>query len=144
MNNTIMISKNLGTVPLDVIINNIIPYTYHKQPQNLLIDIRTFKSDYSLVDSIYSTQYDNTILLNDLLRFCNINISPSYGIKNIFENVLRRNFIISNKSHEYLITLVIVHFHRNVNVNTERKIKFIWGLLTPYERTAFINKYILE
>jgi hypothetical protein len=144
MNNTIMISKNLGTVPLDVIINNIIPYTYHKQPSHLLIDIRTFTSDYSLVDSIYSTQYNNTILLNDLLRFCSINVSPSYGIQNIFEKVLRRNFIICNKSDEYMISLVIIHFHRNVNVNTERKIKFIWGLLTPNERTEFINMYVLE
>ena len=45
MNQIKMISNifdNLRTVPMDVIINNIIPYTYHKQPTNLLIDIRRF------------------------------------------------------------------------------------------------------
>ena len=135
---------DIKTIDLDVIINNIIPYTYNKQPTNLLTDIRSFKSDYSLIDSIYNTQRDNTILLNDILRFCCINITPSYGIKNIFENILRRNISICNKSDEYFITMVIVHFHRNLNINTEKKIKFIWGLLTPHERTDFINKYILE
>jgi len=131
-------------LPEDVIINHIIPYTYQVQPRRLLYDIRSFVNDYSFVESIYMTQFNAHILLNDLLRFCYINVSPSYGIENIFEKVLRRHYCISGKSEECLINIVRLNFHRNVKVQTERKIKFIWGLLTRQERTQFINKYLLD
>ena len=131
-------------LPEDVVINHIIPYTYQLQPRRLLYDIRSFVNDYALVESIYMTQFNALILLNDLLQFCYINVSPSYGIENIFENVLRRHYCISGKSEEYLISRVRLNFHRNVEVRTERKIKFIWGLLTRQERTQFINKYLLD
>ena len=131
-------------LPEDVVINHIIPYTYQLQPRRLLYDIRSFVNDYALVESIYMTQFNALILLNDLLQFCYINVSPSYGIENIFENVLRRHYCIYGKSEEYLISRVRLNFHRNVEVRTERKIKFIWGLLTRQERTQFINKYLLD
>lgn len=131
-------------LPEDVVINHIIPYTYQLQPIRLLYDIRSFVNDYALVESIYMTQFNALILLNDLLRFCYINVSPSYGIENIFDNVLRRHYCISGKSEEYVINRVHLNFHRNVEVRTERKIKFIWGLLTRQERTQFINKYLLD
>lgn len=124
-------------LPEDVVINHIIPYTYQLQPKRLLYDIRSFVNDYALVESIYMTQFNALILLNDLLRFC-------YGIENIFDNVLRRHYRISGKSEEYLINRVRSNFYRNVEVRTERKIKFIWGLLTRQERTQFINKYLLD
>ena len=131
-------------LPDDVIMNHILPYTYVTQPRRLLNDIRSFTTDYNLVESVYMTQFNELILLNDLLRFLYINITPSYGINNIFENVLRRHFYMKNKSDAYLITQVRVNFHRNVGVNTERKIRVIWGLMTPWERTKFVNKYILQ
>jgi hypothetical protein len=136
--------KHINTLPFDVIINNIMPYTYKRQPTELLIDIRSYISDYSLVENEYIIHYNYQIFLNDLLHFCYINISPSYGVTNIFENVLRRNYSICKKSDDFLITFVIIHFHRNSNIHIESKIKLIWGLLNPIERTGFINKYILE
>jgi hypothetical protein len=87
------------------------------------------------------TQLNDMILLNDLLLFLYI---PSYGIENIFETVLRRHIYFGNKDAEFMINHIRLDFHRNTGVNTERKIRIIWGLLKPYERTNFINKYVLE
>jgi len=134
----------IDRLPEDVIINHILPYTYKLQPIKFLNDIRSFVTDYSLIESIYMTQFNEIILLHDLLRFLYINISPSYGIENIFDTVLRRHFCLKNKNEEFLINIVIICFHRNIDINIERKIKIIWGLLRPNERTQFINKYIIE
>jgi hypothetical protein len=134
--------KLMIKLPEDVIVNNILPYTYIPKPKHHLEDIRSCVEDYSLVESVYMTQLNEFVLLNDLLRFLYINISPSYGIENIFDNVLRRHFTIKNKNEEKLINIVIIWFHRNVQVNAERKIKMVWGLLKPCERKKFINKYI--
>jgi hypothetical protein len=131
-------------LPEDVIINHIIPYTYQVQPRRLLSDIHSFVNDYTLVESIYMTQFNQHILLHDLLQFCCINLYPSYGMENLFDGILRRHCSISGKSEEYLINMVRLNFHRNVELQTERKIKFIWGLLTRQERTQFINKYLLD
>jgi hypothetical protein len=134
---------NIGLInklPDDVIINHILPYTYEPQPRKILNDIRSFSKDYSLIENIYMTQFNELILLYDLLRF----LYPSYVIKNIMENVLRRHFHLKNKPCEYLINMLNVCFERNLEINTERKIKILWGLLKPIERTNFINKYIIE
>ena len=136
-------------LPDDVIINHILPYTYMTQPIHLIEDIRSFTTDYNLVESVYMTQFNELILLNDLLMFLFINIKPIYGVNNmfgindIFENLLRRHFYMKNKSDVYLITQIRVNFHRNVGVNTERKIKVIWGLMDQVERANFINMCIL-
>jgi hypothetical protein len=138
------ISEYIRRLPEDIIMNHILPYTYQTKPRNHLYDIRNFIHDYALVDSIYATQFNEIILLNDLLRFLYINVTPSYGIENIFENVLRRHFSFANKSDAYCISRIRIHYHRNVTVNTDRKIRSIWGLMKPQERTKFINQYIVE
>jgi hypothetical protein len=129
-------------IPEDVIINHILPYTYNTQSQKLLRDIRSFSEDYSRIEAFYMTQWNELVLLNDLLIFWQMKLYPSYGIENIFENILRRSFLISSKSDADLITMVRLDFHRNLSINTERKIRFIWGLLKPYERARFIHKFL--
>jgi len=138
------LSEYIRRLPEDIIMNHILPYTYQTKPRRHLYDIRSFINDYALVDSIYATQFNEIILLNDLLRFLYINVTPSYGIENIFENVLRRHFSFAHKSDAYCITHIRIHYHRNIDVNTERKIRSIWGLMKPQERTKFINQYVLD
>uniref|UniRef100_A0A6C0DRC7 Uncharacterized protein n=1 Tax=viral metagenome TaxID=1070528 RepID=A0A6C0DRC7_9ZZZZ len=137
-----MNSQYIQKIPIDIIINHILPYTYNPKPKNLLKDIRSFVQDYSIIENLYMTQMNPTILLHDLLRFCNINITISYGIDNLFEMILRRHFYFCNKTDEYMNKKIRFSYHRDVNWRTERKIKCLWGLLKPKERTLFINKYI--
>ena len=132
-------------LPYYVVHRCIIPYTYELQPKNLLMDIRSFRVDYSLVENIYYTMYNSSILFTDLAQYCNgdgaayaDDISPKY-IK-----ILRRHTALRNKTDEYIQTLEL---HNRFGVGPRayaRRSRIIWGLLTPAERTEFINRYILE
>ena len=48
------------------------------------------------------------------------------------------------RSNNEITDFIFIAFHRDVSVNITRKIRFLWGILTPIERTRFINKYIIE
>lgn len=134
----------INKLPFDIIVNNILPYTYRPQPKKLLYDIKSYITDYLFLENVYMTQYNEFVLLNDLTKFCEKNLEPSYGIKHKFEIVLRRHISIVNKNDEELINMIRLNFHRNIENNADRKVKFLWGLLKRHERTSFINKYILS
>jgi len=135
--------KLIDRLPFDVIVNHILPYTYNPQPKNLLLDIRSYVNDYALVESVYITQYNEFVLLHDLKKYCGAYLNPYFGMNNNFYSILRRHVSIKNQSEETLINMVRNNFQRNLEINTERKVKFVWGLLTPTERTDFINNFIL-
>jgi hypothetical protein len=88
--------------------------------------------------------YNGSILFTDLVQYCNgagadiDDISPKY-IK-----ILRRHIALKNKTDEFIQTLEL-HNRFGVGPRTyARRSRIIWGLLTPAERTEFINRYILE
>ena len=135
--------KLIDRLPFDVIVNHILPYTYNPQPKNLLLDIRSYVNDYALVESVYITQYNEFVLLHDLKKYCGAYLNPYFGMNNNFYSILRRHVNIIYQSEETLINTVRNNFQRNLEINTERKVKFVWGLLTPTERTDFINNFII-
>jgi hypothetical protein len=131
-------------LPMDIIINHIMPYTYKPQYKSLLFDIRSFSKDFTFVEDVYYTEYNGSVLICDLIKFCNNNIAPVYGIDMKYEYILKRNYILNVKNHRELVEYIFIKVHRNLNHHTENKIKFIWGLITPPERMRFIHKYIME
>ena len=133
----------LKLLPSDIMINHIIPYTYSIQPKILLFDIRSFYQDLSLVENVYFIDYNNYMLLNDLVIFCNSNIGRDLCRLGQY-NILLRNITIQYKPQQYLDYYIMNIFHKNKKYKPNSKVKFIWGLLTPIERTRFINKYVLE
>lgn len=133
--------NGMRTLPKDVIINHIIPYTYNTQPQNYLQDIRSYVRDYSFLDNIYVFDFNDVILLNDLLFYCNqyrhyINVSKK------LTNIVGRHFMITNEKSA--LDYVVTKLRSNSSENHRIKIKFIWGLMTPFERTDFINTTIID
>ena len=113
-------------LPVDIIINHILPYAYMVQPKVLLLDIRSFYIDYELIQNTYYTMYNGNILLYDLRKF--MEGSPR-----------SRNFVTRNNSisREYCekVNSMLKHRHKS---------KYIFGSFTRQERTSFINQYILE
>jgi hypothetical protein len=138
-----MYQELLKKIPNDIIINHIIPYTYQKQPSCLIRDIRSYTREFKFVKDVYYTEYNPSVLICDLIRFCNNNIAPIYGIEYKYELLLRRNYVLSMKCKTDIIHYVFQNVHKNLNHKTENKIKFIWGLLTAQERLDFIDEYIL-
>lgn len=142
--------KYIRRIPYDVIINNIIPYTYNPIPVELMIDIYSYKKDLNMIKNIYAFDFNYGILFNDLMHYINYIIDENYAVNgNDFimpqcEKILRRNFMISKMNKIKIVTFV--NKHLNVSINNEtrilRKINYLWGLMTPIERTRFINMFI--
>lgn len=127
-------------IPYDVIRRHIIPYTYLPQSKELLRDIRNYKQDINLIESIYYTQYNEFILLTDLLLFHKYNYYMKHVSKKMIELITRHFMLITmdnNDLNKYMRKF------RNTN-RRRRAIKFIWGLMTPDERTKFINDYLIK
>jgi hypothetical protein len=143
MNNNKFIAL-LKRIPEDVVINHIVPYTYKPQKRELLQDIRTYYNDSQILTQWYEYGYNEAICFNVLLRFCNNCIVPIRFNKKWYEIILNRHIMFSNSSSDFLIEYINSHFYFRRNQTISPKIRFIWGLLTPVERTRFINIYILR
>lgn len=130
-------------IPLPLIIEYILPYTYQPQPKHLLHDIKSYVNDFSLITSVYFTQYKECILMNDLIKMID-KIDKfavdNRSIKKVFTRIKDKRFL---NDHEY-ITYKEEFLKNNHQDNIMRKIRLIWGLLTPRERTIFFNTYILD
>ena len=132
----------LRKIPNDIIINNIIPYTYIKKCPKHLQDIRSFYSHFSLVENYYYIYYNQDILFNDLEEFFYKN-DEVFSITNQYYKIFKRHIMFQDIQHIIISNYLYTTFNNNVN-KPNNKIKFIWGLLTPIERIAFLNKYVLE
>ena len=123
----------MNTLPTDIIQNHIIPYTYNLHSKSHLFNLRSFVSDFGILENVYLYEYSIIILLNDLQLFINDNI----------ENLFSRLYISHKNNENVFMDYEIMFFKDNAN-NTYRKVRQIWGLFTPFERTSFINKYIID
>jgi len=134
----------LNSLPEDIIINHIIPYTYSVHPYKHLSDIHSFTIDYKILDNYYAFDYNEQILMSDLILFCNDARNITIGVNSFFYRLLSRSFMLRSKSYTEINSYIIKNFHDQVDNNIEKKIKFLWGLLTPNERTNFINEFIIK
>jgi hypothetical protein len=132
----------LSKIPNDIIINNIIPYTYIKKCPKHLQDIRSFYSHFSLAENYYYIYYNEDILFNDLEEFFYKN-DEIYSITNKYYKIFKRHIIFKYTQYINISNYIYEKFY-NMKTPPNKKIKFIWGLLTPNERIAFLNKYVLE
>ena len=142
--------KYIRKIPYDIIINNIIPYTYKPISVELMMDIYSYKKDLDIIKNIYAFDYNYGILFHDLMYYINHIIDEYYAVNgNDFimpqcEKILRRNFMISKMNKQKIVSFVNKHLYVSINNETliERKINYLWGLMTPIERTRFINRII--
>ena len=132
----------LNKIPYDVLINNIIPYTYIKKCPHHLKDIRSFYSHFSLVENYYYIYYNQYILMNDLERFF-YKSNRIYVITNQYYKIFKRHIMFKYTNNINISKYIYEKFY-NMKTPPNNKIKFIWGLLTPIERVAFIKKHVLE
>jgi hypothetical protein len=129
---------NLQIIPNDIIINHIIPYTYNIQSKKFLMDIKSFYIDYNIINDVYMFDYNGIILLRDLLFFTGI-----YEYKKLI-NIFKKHIFFKNYSNTQISDYIINNFELNIKINTIRKVRFLIGILTPLQRTQFINNFIIK
>lgn len=120
-----------GYLPEEIIINHIMPFIYEPQPKNLMSDIRSFYTDFHLLDN-YNYYYNKYCLYNDILDFINL------------ENLLIRHYNCKNYTAYHLSFYIAFNFYTRRIKNVYNKNRMLWGLMTPTERTRFINEYIID
>ena len=127
-------------IPYYVAHKHIIPYTHLPQSKELLRDIRNYTQDIKLIEDIYFTQYNEIVLLTDLLQFHGYNFNINY-ISNSLGVLMNRHVKLKHKDmidlNNYMVTI-------NHPSRRRQTINFIWGLMTPEERNKFINDYLLD
>jgi hypothetical protein len=111
-------------IPIDIIINHIIPFTYNIQPKLLLDDIQNYDKIKSL---LINDKYDTDIIKHEILAIFYIN-------KTKLNNILNRHFQINLKNYDYNI---IYKYSQNTKFN------ILFGLFSIEERTYF-SDYILN
>jgi len=110
------------------------PYTYRKQSPQMLYDIHNYYTDYALVDEYYSHNYNHYMWLVDIVSF----------FKKDVDKILHRHVYYKDQDDSALIGIVFDLYYKNLGRDVERKVRFLWGLLLPIERTRFINTILLE
>ena len=123
----------MNKLPQEIICNQILPYTHRVKDKKLLLDIQSFIRDYNILEHVYYCEYASITLLYDLQMF----------VFNSNKYIFSRFNQMKNKNKIQVCHFEINFFKNNIH-NTERKIKMIWGILTPTERTQFINKFIID
>ncbi len=111
-------------LPLDIIINHIIPYTYEVQPNLLLKDIQNY---FTINSKIMDDKYDTNIIKHEILAIFYMN-------KPKLNNILYRHYQINMKKIDYNIIY---------NYPQDTKFKILFGLFTKEERTHF-SEYIFN
>lgn len=137
---TIAILEYKYRVPFYVIHKHIIPYTHLPQSKELLRDIRNYTQDIKLIEDVYLTQYNEFILLTDLLLFHGYNVNVNY-ISNSLGSLMSQYVMLKQKDMIELNNYMVIIKHPT---RRKRSIKFLWGLMSPEERTKFINDYVLN
>jgi len=131
-------------IPIDIIINHILPFTQQPQSREHLENIRNYVIDTRILNNYYPVKNeDHVIMMNNILRFC----SDKKLIEAGSIILLKRHFCYTTINYNDFIVLITKFGKQNKFSNSKINIKrfnFLWGLLTVRERTQFINDFVLR
>lgn len=127
-----------------IVIEKIYPYARPSPQRDLMRDIRSFSADMSMLENTCYINGKPVILYNDLMSFLLNTDPPRYPHTMRFFHVLRR---FGNKpahtSNDALLAIFRkMQYYGNDENEFQRRTRRILGMLTPEERTRFINQYI--
>lgn len=144
------LSTVFKNIPFSILSDNIMPYAAKPQPPELLRDIRSFSTDLGIINNLYHTQYNDVLLYTDLMYFVNNRSLSANETNPNYDNILRRHISLQNAANKKIVDCFHQYFQSLSFVSNidEKEIiqrnRALFGLLTPEERTHFINKYVLE
>jgi hypothetical protein len=102
----------MDKLPIDIIRQEIIPYTYQPQSKHLCRDIRSFYNTRDYLCKLYhdrwfhSLEYEQNADLNwldnDIIRFVNDDIATMLGYTENCLNKFKRNYSLNNKNQKQI------------------------------------------
>jgi len=143
-NTNVEMSPIFKNIPLDILRENIMPYAMSPQSNELMRDVRSFREDLGIIENIYHTQYNDTVLYDDLMFYVNnVSVSPNKTAPR-YQEILRRYMPLKNATNNEIILYFNKIYMRPLSIqDIIQRNRMLLGLLTPDERTNFINTYIL-
>ena len=135
-------ATSIYTLPIDILCDRILPYTYCSQPQDLRADILSYHKTTENVKNLYSFRYppsmmteeydddegDMAWLSNDITRFLNNDKATMFGYVDFYKLVFQRLYMNRNKD---LKMVSIPPIAGGINF---QDVKVSIGLLLPAER----------
>lgn len=135
----------LSRLPLDIIREEIIPFTYNPQPKEICDDIKSFYNVRKYLSNVYYNRWkfsfdyeedaDYNWLENDILRFYNNDVALMYGIQIDYTNKYKRLFMLNNKDEVYINKMISFYWE----FEPKHMVNFLLGILTCEERNNLIN-----
>lgn len=125
-------------LPIEIIRENILPYTYNIQNTRLCLDIKSFFLTYNYLSQIFYIKYAfNHLekLSRYISRFINDDIPTIYGYTDKCIPIYKRLFILKNKDYKFIRNYVWFISNHLSKINTIRN---YLSLLNPVERFSLI------
>jgi hypothetical protein len=135
-----ILAKHMKTLPLEIITQEIIPFTYKTQPNELLYDIESFHETNEYLHSLYQNKYEDDYLAwldNDVARFMNNNVPTMYGITDENIEKMKRLYSFHDKSNGYIIQYI--QFEMHLNYSEKMSIHLSLACLRPLERIRLLS-----
>ena len=128
-----------------IMIEHICPYAYQCISKELSRDIRSFQTDINLIDYMYTYYHRPSILYMDLMYYLNNTHQQKQSNMPAFFYIIRRFYPNKYLTDEEVseIFYKLSYYGKDDNILCNR-IRMIVGMLSPEERTDFINRYLLS
>lgn len=133
----------LRRLPIEIIREHIIPYTYEKQPEFIVEDIRDFILFRKSICTLYKTAYpeERTVVImrriaDDISRIMNQNIPVQYGYTDKYYEYWRRLPYLTDKSEMFIYDSTM---ELSYSITIFSKVNILIGLMTIEEREKVLN-----
>ena len=134
------LTKHMNMLPVEIITQEIIPFTYEKQPYELLKDIESFHETSKYLYSLYQNKYEYDYLAwldNDISRFMNNDVPIMYRVTDENIEKMKRIYRFRDKSNEYITRFI--QYEMNYNCSAHMNIHFSLACLRPSERIRLLS-----
>lgn len=129
-------------LPIELVREHILPYTYCPQSSELCEDIRDYYSVRHAIVTLYTERYSNSDedefewISNDLTRFMNQDLPTMYfGYRHFYVDKIRRLFLFRRKTMGEATRFIARLYEKPVAFETNLRL----ALLRPSERSALVD-----
>lgn len=135
----------MDRIPIEIIREHILPFTYNPQPKEICDDIKSFFNIRKHLCNVYYHRWKDTFeyeenadynwLENDILRFYNNDIALMYGVHIDYINRYRRLFMLNHKSKEDINDFITLY----LRYSSKQMVNLLLGILTCKERIDLVD-----